>query len=143
MRKLPRVWDKVTKEMMLPARWEEDYVGCGHKKIGLYIYRSRKNVIDHSSLDWVLRHPEYFDVMWPTGLKDKNDKELYKGELLKSRFFSAILVVDQLTEGSFCGQWIAKAEDGGYQDLHEAITVDNYISCGNVHTTPELLEGKD
>ncbi|KKL72661.1 hypothetical protein LCGC14_2082730, partial [marine sediment metagenome] len=34
-----RVWDKIDKEMMLPCEWEEDYVGCSHKKIGLYIFR--------------------------------------------------------------------------------------------------------
>lgn len=79
-----RVWDKVEKEMMLPARWEEDYVGCNHKKIGLYIYRSKKDPRQHSSLSWILKHPEHFDLMQFTGLKDK-----YEGDLLlkKSKYY--------------------------------------------------------
>ena len=48
--KLPRVWDKVSKEMMSPAKWEENTVGCSHKKIGLYIYRSQKDPRQHSAL---------------------------------------------------------------------------------------------
>ncbi len=82
--KLPRVWDKIDKEMMSPAKWEEDCVGGGNKKIGLYIYRSKKDPTQHSSLDWVLKHPESFDVMWPTGLKDKHGKEIYDRDKLKS-----------------------------------------------------------
>lgn len=77
-----------------------------------------------------------------TGLKDKNGegKEVYKGDLLGSRYFSAVLIVDQMTEGSYCGQWIAKAQDGGYQDLFEAITADGYEIIGNIHQNPELLK---
>ncbi len=76
-----RVWDKVEKEMMSPVKWEEDYVGCGHKKIGLYIYRSQKDPRQHSSLDWVLRHPESFDVMQFTGKLDNENIEICSGDI--------------------------------------------------------------
>ena len=77
-----------------------------------------------------------------TGLKDKNGKgqECYKGDLLGSRYFSTVLVVDQITEGPRCGEWIAKQKDGGYQDLWEAITADGYKVIGNITDDPKLLE---
>lgn len=78
-----------------------------------------------------------------TGLKDKNNKKVYKGDLLGSRFFSTILVVDQIIEGSNCGQWIARQKDGGYQDLHEALTADGYKIIGNIYTKPELMGNKN
>lgn len=80
-------------------------------------------------------------VSQSTGLHDKNGKEAYKGDTLGSQFFSAVLIVDQITEGSNCGQWIAKQEDEGYQDLFEALTVDGYEIIGNIHTTPEKEDG--
>ena len=79
-----RVWDKVENEMMSPAEWEENYVGGGSKKIGLYIYRSKKDPRQHSSLDWVLRHPESFILMQFTGLKDSKGVEICKDDLNKN-----------------------------------------------------------
>lgn len=61
-----RAWDKIDKEMMFP-KWEEGYIGGGNKKIGLYIYRSKTG---HSSLSYILKHPELFIPMQYTGLKD-------------------------------------------------------------------------
>jgi len=70
-----------------------------------------------------------------TGLKDKSVEvvEVWKGDLLESRYFPGTLEVDQITEGRNCGQWIVKQEDGGYQDLFEALTVDLYEVIGNIH----------
>jgi len=73
-----------------------------------------------------------------TGLHDKKGKEVNKGDWLGSRYFTAILVVDQISEGANCGQWVAKQKDGGYQDLHEALTTDGYEVIDNIHEHPEL-----
>jgi len=137
--KLPRVWDKVDKKMLSPAKWEEDFVGDGHKKIGLYIYRSKKDPRQHSSLDWVLKHPEFFEVMWSTGLKDKNGKEGYYKDISQDE-----------DEDRYVIEW---DEDLGYNYLKGigenclgTQTEDLAISAlknqeiiGNRHDNPELL----
>ena len=137
-----RVWDKVDKEMMSPAKWEENYVGGGNKKIGLYIYRSRKDPKQHSSLDWVLRHPESFEVMQFTGLHDKNGKEIYEGDIClaalpKERFPVEVIWHDD--KAGFLFQW----DDATYESGKDEMEIDLFRDIeviGNVHDNPELLE---
>ena len=77
-----------------------------------------------------------------TGRKDKSvdEIEIYGGDIVGSRYFPVNLIVTQIDHGVNTGQWIAKAQDGGIQDLHEAITVDSYEIIGNIHDKPELLK---
>ena len=123
--KLPRVWDKVTKEMMSPAKWEEDYVGGGDRKIGLFIYRSKKHLSDHSSLSWVIRHPESFDVMYPTGLVDIHGKEIYKGDKVIAG-----------NRGTGMVEWL----NGGYItrfDARRYELINNHVEIiGNIYENP-------
>ena len=88
-----RVWDKVLSEMVYPE-WEEDYVGCGNRKIGLYIFRSTSDSRAHSSLSWALRHPEHFILEQFTGRNDStktkespDGKPIYQGDVLRSYHF--------------------------------------------------------
>lgn len=75
--KLPRVWDVPQKEMLYP-KWKTDYIGG--KLMSLYIYETGDKR-GHSSLSWVLHHPE-FKVMWPTGPKDQYGADIYESSII-------------------------------------------------------------
>lgn len=135
--KLPRVWDKIEKEMMSPAKWEEDYIGCSHKKIGLYIYRSKKDPRQHSSLDWVLKHPESFDVMWPAGLKDKNGKETYYHDISQDEDGDKSIIEWNEEEGIHYLKGIGKNCLGVPMEDLELVLIKCQEIIGNIHETPK------
>ncbi len=84
---LPRVWDTVLKEMLYP-KWRTDYIGG--VKTSLYVYTSKKESPNHSSLSWVLHQPE-FVVMWPTGLKD-NETDIFEGDIVQGAVQKGVIV---------------------------------------------------
>lgn len=106
---------------------------------------------------------KYLDIplMQYTGLKDKNGKEIYEGDLLR---IPAESVYEETTFNCFevfyhdneCigGQNIGfcinrmhtQGHSGGgrgYKFTPESIKSNGFVVCGNIHENPELLEVKD
>ena len=114
---------------------EAKYRAWDNKQKKYEYWSAKENKYD--GIFWeMIKRSEFEEPEESTGLKDKSVEvvEVWKGDLLESRYFPGTLEVDQITEGHNSGQWIAKQEDGGYQDLFEALTVDLYEVIGNIHS---------
>ena len=78
---------------------------------------------------------KYFEIMQFTGLKDRNNKEIYEGDILKASNRPQLYVVD----------WI-KSMAAWFPFCKEEITMAGFEPVeimGNIHQTPELLKVKE
>src|SRR5690625_343596 len=82
---------------------------------------------------------QWFKVMQYTGLKDKNGREIYEGDILEIKHLM----------GCETGELIFKYgaflfDDGGYSYLGDHLANSEYIKViGNIYENPELLEGEE
>lgn len=88
-----------------------------------------------------LAHPEQFDAMQYIGLKDKNDKDVYDGDIYRNLDNGLIgkLVFEPTVGGDtlYCFEY----KDGGLYNHHPFLKHDttNFEVIGNIYETPELL----
>ena len=80
--------------------------------------------------------PPYFDpikYIWMqyTGLKDKNGKEIYEGDILRDN--------DMRFKSKWEIKWKTIYSDEGYPIAVGWETYDNVIVIGNIYENPELL----
>ena len=123
-----RAWDEQNKIM----HNEVEFIRSGTEGNDWILFKSDKQKLECGN---VLNNP-YFQqqikVMQYTGLKDKNGKEIYEGDIVKGNYLRGIGVVEW--NKYFCKFDISHRMNISPSDEFEVI--------GNIYENPELLEDK-
>ncbi len=100
-----------------------------------YLSYNQKSGLQALSADYFPLGIEY-KILQYTGLKDKNGKEIYEGDILKNENDFGIHYTDVVySEGMFHSRYegdLSPMPLNVYNDYHEVV--------GNIYENPELLE---
>jgi hypothetical protein len=98
---------------------------------GSSMSQNAKTIQEIASVGVQSRDPEKLEWLQYTGLKDKNGKEIYEGDV-------------------FVGEWrpnpnIIKFDNGSFRDSRSGFVFDSYeastsVVLGNIYENPELLK---
>ena len=118
-----RAWDKISEEIYT--------VKAINFEDGRIIY------FDERLDDDVTREGKDMELMTFTGLKDKNGKEIYEGDILKGKQYGHIVEVEHEKD---CCAFMP------FLDMYDSdYTGENWYECevvSNIFENPELLEKK-
>lgn len=128
-----RAWNKATKEM----HEVDDIVSIDFEKKQIYVKTLFFNQLNHYVFDAVV-------LMQSTGLRDKNGKEIFEGDILKVTNLSSWLEVVSFNNNKamFVSKEVKReVEETPLYDLFNTDIFEVEI-IGNIYTNPELAEVK-
>jgi len=126
-----RAWDKRYKEMyeVTCIDWEAEFVWIKY--------------YDDDREEWFSREEHFadFELLQYTGLKDKNDVEIYEGTVIGKKGCPNFYVTFEL--GSYVAVSTDKIQALNWKHwkLNEMLNLE-FMSIGNFYQNPELLEAK-
>lgn len=89
--------------------------------------------------DIVILPQKQIKIMQYTGLKDKNGKEIYEGDIVGFKWTKRLYVVTyRVYDASFILE-----NDEWEETIHLSLDKDDFEVFGNIHENPELLEKEE
>ena len=135
MRKF-RAWDKNNEEMVKVIKISYKYYSDGIKFI----------TVQYKNNETLTEYADSFELMQYTGLKDKNDKEIYEGDIVKGEvgFQGKVMKVKGQVKYTHCRFVIAEWNCSLFQFSNDFAGGGFWIEkIGNKYENPELLEADD
>lgn len=131
-----RAWDKARKQMILDENiLKICFLGKSHTP-NMIVY-SDKNISGYGEID--KRYCHNFELMMYTDIKDKNEKEIYEGDIIVHNNHKFEVVWDSTRfiglDNDRSGKGYCCYVDSCYKDGSSSIEV-----IGNIYESPELLE---
>jgi len=126
-----RAWDKKRKIMTNEKEYSISLYVDGSYSVEKYDDRDSSG-----KKHWHVEKSENFILMQYTGLKDKNGKEIYEGDILKGK----VKFIVEYHVGAFCGKWKTKSVKKPMRYIELWKIYDRIEVIGNVYENPELLK---
>ncbi|EHG1811842.1 hypothetical protein J3057_000034 [Listeria monocytogenes] len=116
-------------KLLAPLASGNAYIAYDVNEVGSFVYISRSEKVDPETVG------QY------TGVKDKNGKKIFEGDIVNCKFFDRMV-------GDIAGvinfiDCVWAVSDFKNKRLYQLIDVDNIEIIGNIHENPDLLEGTE
>ncbi|HBI5988226.1 TPA: hypothetical protein K8G50_002832 [Listeria monocytogenes] len=112
-------------KLLAPLASGNAYIAYDVNEVGSFAYISRSEKVDPETVD------QY------TGLKDKNGKKIFEGDIVNCKFFDK-----KITGLIEFIEYMWAVNDRKNRRLYQLNEVSNIEVIGNIHENPELLEGQ-
>ena len=120
-----RAWDKCLEEMRYDITIPSDYT-------------ERNGNLDLLNMFQSLG--QRYEFMQNTGLRDKNGKEIYEGDILETRHDNGAFYLKVAYDEEYARYWFVDDADNGYCYAPDEFDQDEILVIGNIYEHPELLQ---